>query len=87
LSFNKSPTTIPGIKAAFETEEANLGFNISSYYIFSKNFNTKITLFRMLLWSGYAYFTGIVLYFVPFYAFGESVRNVEGKSDDLWAPA
>jgi len=78
-------STISGIQSAFETEDEKLGFKISSYYIFSKNMYTKITLYRMLLWSGYAYFTGIVLYFLPFYAFGESTRNIEGKSDDLWA--
>jgi len=85
LSFKKSVFTLPGVKAAYENEETALGFNISSYYIFSKNFYTKITIYRMLMWSGYAYFAGIVMYFVPFYAFGMGVVNIEGKSDDLWA--
>jgi hypothetical protein len=85
LSFKNSISTVPGIRAAYDKEEIALGLNISNYYIFSKNFYTKITIYRMLAWSGYAYFAGIVMYFLPFYAFGMGVINIEGKSDDLWA--
>lgn len=56
------------------------------FYKYNKDFNVVPLFYRCLFWIAYAFPAGFICYYVPFYSYGLSVANIDGKTEDLWAP-
>lgn len=68
----------------YDAETEALGFTAAAYYKFSKNFNMRPIMVRVLVWSAYSFFAGFMCYYIPFYAYGLGQANIQGKTEDLW---
>ena len=64
-----------------------LGYCISHYYAFCREFYMKTLIKRLLIWSMNAVWAGVVSYYIPFYCFGIAAVNISGRTEDLWACA
>ena len=84
LPFSLSAQTDPGKPGDYDKEMEALGFNIESYYRFSKKHFMKTALVRVFFWSVYSVYAGAVCYFVPYWAYGLGIANKSGKTEDLW---
>ena len=87
LSFSDSAVNELGKSSNYELETAKLGWvQMPLYYKYNKEFNMKTLYYRCVAWVAYAFPTGFLCYYVPFYTYNYGVSSINGKTEDLWAP-
>jgi hypothetical protein len=62
LNYRHSTKTQEGKPGDYESETRELGFTVQSYYLFNKRTCVDSLIYRLLIWSVWSMFCGVICY-------------------------